>query len=362
MRMKTMLLLSVLLLSLAAMVGAQDSVPCGGLSGDDCTLFTDAQVNAAAVDSATFTFELVVNAETDGEAQEFTISGDGAFSGAQAISAVESDGAALSEAAEGFVGALGDFDAELNVTISLPEEVAAMSGAASASEVALELRLVDGVGYINFDTLAEVSADAGMDLAEEGFVGWGGLDFVDLFAELEDQGMLDFSALDEMNNTGATTAMFDPTTFGEYVTVTRDADTSVDGANAAVFTVEIDLAGALNDDAIREAIIASSDDAEEAEEQLDQAAEAAADGDFTFVLTYTVGTDDRQLYAFNANISGDASATSEDGGPFNLQWNVTFSDINSAPAIEAPADAQVAPTEDVLQFFMGMMGGMGGMR
>ncbi len=153
-RLLALCMLFVLIAAMVPGVMAQDTTICGNLSADDCTALTTAFTNTGAAGSGAFTLASTIDIQSDdpSQAAKIDINADGKFSGVKPMSmtdvtAMSADPAAALEAA---TAGIKGFSGELNLTIGLPAEAAAMTG---GEPLTLNLILVDGVGYIDFSKL-----------------------------------------------------------------------------------------------------------------------------------------------------------------------------------------------------------------
>ncbi len=244
---------------------------------------------------------------------------------------------------------LGAFDGDLNLTLTLPEELVAQAGI-PASVIPLELRLVDGIGYINFDTLDPIAGGA---LSQQGLEGWGGINFVDLITQLVAENP---DMLDQLNMASAGTGMTDMDMdqlegLAEYVSISRSDD--VDGQ--AVFVTDIDFGGLVSDPAFQDVL----------SEQMAASGQAMSDSELQQALgilqvvgqqtilsaTQTIDTSTGYLTSAEFNISVDLTSLLAAGGQsvngeafLSVVGTIEYSDIN-ATTVEAPADANIAPSE-----------------
>jgi hypothetical protein len=359
--MRKFVLLLLLALALSVLVPAsfaQDAPEtfCGDLSAEDCDLLT--QASEAEVNSGTANFNLQIDLQNIPDVPNLTISlaGDAAYNvDAAALESLSMDEATEMTAEESLVAlttALSAFDGELNLTLTLPEELAAEAGIPSSS-IPLELALVDGIGYINFDTLDPLTG--GM-LAQQGLEGWGGINFIDLITQLvaENPEMLD--QLD-MASAGAGMTDMDMSQLEgleQYVSVSRSAD--VDGQ--AVFVTDIDFGGFVSDPAFQDLIAESMESSGQAmsDAELQQALGILQVLGQQSSLSVTQSIDPATGFTtggeFNLNMDLTsllaASGETVDGEAFlSIVGTIDYSGLNDT-TVTAPADANIAPTEMLL--------------
>ncbi len=253
---KFVLVLLVLMMSMLANgVMAQDSaVFCGNLSAEDCAILEASSAAMATLSSASFDFSLnVAIAGTDGtESQSiaFTVTGDGAYSGDPAmmnsVSTIDPNDTAAVMAAAG--EALAALNAELNLSLILPAELATEMAPGFPNQIDLQLSLVDGVGYINFDTLAPLLQGAmPMELS-----GWGGLDLIDTLTQMGPMlGGMTMPTPDETESMEMSEE--DMQALMESMTMERVAD--MDGQ--AVFVMNFDIAALMTNPIVRDSMMTS---------------------------------------------------------------------------------------------------------
>jgi hypothetical protein len=392
MRSRLTILTLLLLLCTGLTASAQGMTQfCDNLPQEDCDILTQSQSAMMTLESATFDFnaQFVVGGEQ--ETQTLGLTGTGAFSGAGMMGmAMMNDPAMMSDPAamlNAFAGALGNFDAELNLQVMLPDE------AMNMESLDLQLRLVDGIGYINFDALRASMGESGAQMGGTELTGWGGLNLVEVFTRLNEQGMLQ-GMQGQMQTTPPDMEAY-MALVQNYVTVERLPD--VEGA--AVFQTTMDLAGLYADPAFWETMGMSEAGSDPQMAQMGNLFEGAS-----FVSTTTIGLEDYYIRAVTMNMvwnmptvtgttapdtgmmpttdAGGTPSAMTEGTPeaapgvggaapdgsmvpntLNVSFTMTFDNFNSAPAITAPENATIAETDQVLGMLMGggAMGGSSGM-
>lgn len=379
MRKIVLVLVALLLVSGAAL--AQEATPeshtfCGDLSEADCTLLTQSEAAMKTLESAAFDLQADVTISGIEEMNTpvaFTITGNGAYH--HTNPGMMADMAAMqgmmqnpTEMITWIVDALRSFSGELSLTLTLPQELVAQAEDVPES-ITLELRMVDGIGYINFDTLAAAFGDMTDQMQ---LSGWGGLDIASLLEAAVEQHPEMFN---QMNMSGMDMSMYqqfsDMSTFGQYVTIERTDDGSGD---TATFVTTVDMAGLMSDPAIMDLIREQMDAQGQtfSEEEMQQGLAAAqalyANSTVTSTTTIEVSTGYVTTSSFSAtfDMSGMMSmmATEEAGmssAPvFTMNASINYSQFNDAPEITAPEDANMLPYESLLGMMNpnGMPGGM----
>jgi hypothetical protein len=356
MRKLVVLILLTLMLSVFAPVMAQETpVFCGDLAAEDCTILEQSAAAQTGLSSAAADIDIQIDVENipNTPTINITLNGTAAYEANMAAFEALASAEALEgeEALSALVTALGGFDGELDLTLTLPQDIATGFGL-PANEVNLQLALVSGVGYINFDTLDSL---VGGMLSAQGLTGWGGLNFIDLINEAVAQ---DPTVLEQFN-LGASAAALDPNTLAlaegleQYITIERGAD--VDGA--AAFTTTFDFGGAVNDPAFQEllqTIIESSGQAMSDQEfqQTIGVLQLVGD-DVTLVSTQYIDTTTGFVQGAELNFSLDlttllaASGQTVDGDSIiSFVATIDYSGQNET-VVEAPAGATIATMEDL---------------
>jgi hypothetical protein len=261
-----------------------------------------------------------------------------------------------------FASALGNVDAELNLQLSLLNETAPMQS------LNLELRLVAGIGYVNFDALRQSVDEETMSMGGTELAGWGGLNLVELFATLTDQGML-----------GQGQMQSPPPDMDAYLALVENyviVERLTDDDGAAVFQTTVDIARLYAEPAFWETMGMGEMGADNQMQQMGQLFEGAS-----LVSTATIGLDDYYIRAITMNLTwnmpsmantqagtsatampeGTAESTEAESsataggsmGTLQLAFTMNFDDFNGAPEIAAPENATIVETEDMLNLLFG---------
>jgi hypothetical protein len=347
---------SVLILAMLLLGGtvfAQD--PCAGLAEADCAILTASSEAMEGVTSASFNFTLNIQAE----GESLTISGDGAFdvSGLMGVDASAFEGTDLTAIFDALGAVVQGFSGDLSISISAPASV-------GMPPIALELLLVDGVGYLNFGGVAVLLGGpetlTALGLPTE----WAGLDLVDTveqvvalagpqLGELEEQLGDQMGSMDEMD-------MSQFETFAQYITFTRLDDEG----STAVFSGTIDLGGIFTDPAflplLEAQLAAQGTEMSEAEMAEVLNVLPALANAFELSLTQRINQSNYLLTSADFVFAADGAALAALGGgdvsDVTVSGSITLADHNAAPAIAAPAGAPVATFMQLL----GLLGSLGG--
>ncbi|MBK8135987.1 MAG: hypothetical protein IPK52_09120 [Chloroflexi bacterium] len=337
--MRKLLVCMLMVLALVAFSGvamAQDPV-CGSLSASDCEILTQSAAAQAGLTSATFTFTLDINAG----GQAVPLTGDGSYAVDPAVIAAF-DPAAMTNMTDptAMLGILGDlikgFDGELNV---------------NAMGMPINLLLVDGVGFINFEPFAPFLAGAPVEIP----AGWAGLDLVgalDMLAPM--LGSMEMPDVQTQVDPNAQAAIMEAVV--KYVTISRAADEN----GQAVFVTSVDFGALFQDEAFLGFVMAQAMPGQElTEEMMAQVGPMlqGLGGGFTFSATQKVdlSTFFATSIGFEFNLNGAAlsAVAGETVQDVSVAGAFNFADFNAAPALSAPAGAPVATIMDL----MGLMGG-----
>lgn len=365
-RIATLLVILALLLAGGATLAQEPVVFCGDLSEADCALVTQAANATASLQSGSVNFSLNLNMTNIPDAPaslSISVTGDGTASGMgsfKSLADVAPD-ADLAVVVPQLLDALEAFNGDLNLNITIPAELAE----GGPNSIDLNLVWVNGTGYINFDALQPVTNDPSL-------TGWGGLEIIALVRaaleqepELLDQlGAMSAMSGADMMGGGFDPAMIerfsDPEVAGQYMSIARVADEN----GLAVFETTLDFGALYSDPAFQELIqqqmesqMATSGaemSAEEAEMALGMMNQMFENATFTIRETIDPAT------GFTNSVSGnivfdmttmlESAGESTDAGPvvFSMDFNVAFSEQDSAALVTAPAGAALFPYQMLL--------------
>ncbi|MCC6615519.1 MAG: hypothetical protein IT320_18745 [Anaerolineae bacterium] len=361
--MRRYLLLALLLIFVLLSSGlalAQDDmqgVYCGALSEQDCDLLMrnkDFALSSAHID---FSFNMDLTAENE----SFSLSGtgSGAFVGAPALTTSLQDmqpAITTLQQIELAVNVMRDLDAEMTLSITVPESMAELP--ADVDSIDLEVKLVDGIGYVNLDTLAPLMGSAGENTQMQG---WAGLDIVGLLDALMEEHPELFESM------GSSTQTLDPELIMQFQNPERIKDyvdiqrTSADGAPVAVFETTVDMAALVDDPAFTELMLQAMEAQVESQPGLTEAErqQAVEIGlgvvkHMTVSATQAIDAETAATVSMDVNVSFDNSEQpSDDFGVMmmDVNFNLAYDDVNAVESIEAPEDATVLPVETLLQMW-----------
>lgn len=380
--MRKIALLAILALCcLSGAAFAQDAMPtfCGTLSEADCAIVTNSQEAMNSLDSVSFDMAFNVHASNIPDMDEpvsFSLTGNGSVTGMAAVSGAADMTAFEANPGETLAKLLSDFDADLTFVLSLPEAMTAEMGSNFPSDITLQVRMVDGVGYLNLDPLQPL-------INEPSAKGWYGLDIANMLKTVMEQmpDMLD--QLSQMSGASSMNYMEDfsnPEMLAQFVSITRTDNGSGD---VATFETTVDLGALMSSpefqDLMKQQMQAQFEmqgqTVTEDELEMGMAMSTQMMQGMVVTVTEEIGLTDNYLHSVHGSLTFDLasmmaamgesmggssdSASTEEAPVFNIDFSLNYSDFNSAAAITAPEGAVVIPYQMLLQGMMGEMGGSG---
>ncbi len=387
------IVLAFLLVFSAVPVFAQDlPAPfCGDLSEDDCAILTSSQDAMLAVGSGVYNSEIdFMVAGIPGlpvEEVSFNLLQDATYALDPALTAqlIEMQSMAPEEMTENMeamfdllleVYATMAYDGQMQLT--LPEDMAALLSAQAGMEIPeeinLQVRIVDGYGYINLDDLAVFAP------GQEGLEGWAGIDILSVMemglqesmqqAETNPASMASFG-IGNFFNSEEGRAMIEP-----FISIERLEDIAIDGQDVAVFDNTFNVSSFVASPLFRDLIISqlpTINQLAETELTEEEATEALTMLSFVgpmlfagldFHTSQAIGLEDFYTYqsdfVFNWDLSSlvaVARMVDSDGAMglstlmgdvepiINFEISTMASDHNNTEEITAPEGAQIIPLE-----------------
>jgi hypothetical protein len=373
--MRKMIVLSLLLLLfVSGITQAQEmQVPCGTLAEADCQLLRDSQTAGLGLTSYNFQLQADLTLENIPDSPSplvISLAGDGSVAGDwSAMASMQADMmASMSDPAayaEMLQNTLGQIGLDLNLVLTLPEEIVAQAGGQIPAAIPLELRLVEGSAYLNLDPLREA---LGPEMSQQMPPGWMGIDFVGFLSAMVAQqaasgDMMGMEASAEMQ-TEMMAAMTDPEFLNQFMTIERVEDmTAPDGSQAAVFQTSLDFGALMSSpevqDMITQSMAESGEDVDAAEMQMAMGMMTQMMEGLNFTVVQTIGVDDKFARSMEITFHWDMSALGEmmaaqgdtsmgDTPPvIDLHMLITYSDFNAADPIVAPDNATLIPLESM---------------
>lgn len=394
-----MVVLLVFLLLCSAVPAFAQDLPkpfCGNLSEADCDILVSAQKASLEVGSGTYNAE--VNFKLAGvpglpvKEVSFNLTTDASYAldpkltaelAAMQMMSAEEMTKNMEKMVDLLLNVYGSlsYDGEINLT--LPKDIAALlsaqAGTTIPEEIRLQIRVVDGYGYLNLEDLVPFAPPEQASQLK----GWAGIDLLTLMKtglqEGMKQGAMDSAQMGSMAGFSVGSflsseegrAMIEP-----YLIVTRERDDTVGDQDVAVFTNKVDVGKFVGSPLFRDLVISQLDNINRAADtQLtkDQVTESLTMLTFVgpmlftgldFHTTQAIGLEDFYTYrsdvVFNWDLSslvGVAKMVDSDGkmglstmmgdvAPVvNLEITTDTADHNNAPEITAPENAQIIPLE-----------------
>jgi hypothetical protein len=255
-------------------------------------------------------------------------------------------------------GVSGDF----TISVSLPPDLVAMAGpdAGIPATLTFDLRMVDGVIYINLDKIAAAMPDADVP------PGWMGVDLSSLLSPAGDMSgsMGSSSTLDQEAMSTYMESLMDPETMTQFLTVERIADDEIMGQTVAVFETSFDLAAFIQSDVYQNflnaqmAAVGGDDFSSQDQAEIDQAMSMVTDAmqGLTFKQTTAIGLDDHYLHRNTMHFDWDMSdflnmvEPDSDASEAVITFDMTmdWSDFNGDVSVAVPEDAMLIPLGGML--------------
>lgn len=340
---------------------------CGALSQSDCDLidranqqFNDLQSAAFKLDFAlAFTFE-------EGfffEPIEIRLILDGAYARVEPTTTTGND------ALQGFERGLDAVNSDVSVLVELPEIFGELLLPDMDNLLTLDLRLVDGIGYANFDKVLAGLNTSDIDM------GWYGVDILD-FAEraLENPDIFGLNPADFLMPV-PTEDLSTGGSLNDISEVRRLRDIEQNGQTMAVFENILDYAQLFGDSAARDDFadilfetMQSQVGTLYTDEELRQATEnyLLVLDTIDMQLNRVIGLDDGHLHTieffltFNPSEAPESAFSEPDPYGLALLQNINYSismtlnmsQFDAAATTSAPEDATILPFEDFLPLLL----------
>lgn len=346
----------VALLVLVGPIHAQDApyTFCGDLSETDCAILRESAAAMLALESATFDMEAdltvtnVPNVPFDSLA--FHLTGEGSF-GADMTLMLElqrMDIAALEKMS--FFTLMADWlrsvAADVTLTLDMPAELIellAEEEQAIPEQLSLDLRMVDGVAYLNLEDVANAAPEGGVP------PGWVGLDLAEFYGAILPamlEGMTEFNMIPMM------TALMQPENMAKFTSIERLPDAEMAGQTMAVFETRINYAAMLDIPEFQDMLLPMLEEEADAEAAMD-ALRAMYEG-ITLVTTQSIGLEDLLVHHTEMTMEWDLASVAEAIGEeqaapqFAFHLVVTQEAFNAAPEVVAPEGAFMLPLQQMI--------------
>ncbi len=389
---KIVLIAVLLLLCISGAALAQEATPaatpmfnfCGTLSDADCAILQKAQTSMMSLDSASYALDLnatVTNVPNMTEPVKFSMTANGSFSG---MSKIKPDMALIqSNPGQYIANVLDNLDADLTLTLNLPPEATAQDPTIPSS-ITFQGRLVDGVAYVNTDTLKALMGSSASSVK-----GWYGLDLAN-FLKAAMQQMPDmFNMMNMGMNSSASTDMMqqyeqvftNPDLLNRFLKIERTDNGST---NVATFQFTVDLGALMSSPQFQDLMRQQMQSQMQmqgttmSQQDMDQAMAMSSQmlKGMSIVINEEVGTDDGYLHSVSGTFAfdtagmmasmssmsgtaGSTAATPEAEPNINVDFSLKYSNFNSAPTISAPPNAVVIPYQSILSSMSSELGTMG---
>ncbi len=385
---KIVLIAALLLFCISGAALAQEATPaatpmfnfCGTLSEADCAILQKAQDSVKSLDSESYALDLnatVTNVPDMTEPIKFSMTANGSFSGA---SSIKSDMTLMqSDPGQYLVNALDNLDADLTLTINLPPEATAADPTIPSS-ITFQGRLVDGVGYVNTDTLKTLMGSSASSIK-----GWYGLDLANFLKAAMQQMPQMFNMMNMSSTNPAMMQQYEqmftnPDMLNRFLKIERTDDGST---NVATFQMTIDLGALMGSpqfqDLMRQQMQAQMQmqGTTMSQQEMDQAMAMTSQmlKGMSIVLNEEIGTDDGYLHSVSGTFAFDtagmmtsinsmsgttgSAATPEAEPNINVDFTIKYSNFNDAPTISAPPNPVVIPYQTLLSGMSSELGTMG---
>lgn len=345
------LLTLVLLIVPLASVNAQNLNEgidyCEILQSDDCQILVNSAETMSTVSSAAFDMSMSYDIAIDDDSlgmddMSFGIAGNGMIALDTALfnqlgDLMVSDPAIYMQQLPTLMdGVFAGIDGEAYLVITLPDMFGAMAG---TTEIPLNLLMKDGVYAVDVASLEEAVGQPSSGMA------WAGIDLNGAFESL--MGDFDMSELyDEDTMNALTQPNMEALT--EAISITRLADSEVNGQAVAVFETTFDYGAFLTSDEMMESINSMYNDMGMSPAEAEAA--LAMLNEIQVVINQYIGLDDSYNYrtevsmdfAIDGQMMGDASMGSMGLG---FDMAIDLSNFNAPVDIQIPEDAMIVPFE-----------------
>jgi hypothetical protein len=331
----------------------EDSIYCGDLSEPDCKILSESAVAMQALESTTFSLEADISVKNipdmPFEELNFNLSGAGSLA-ADVTSFIDLQ-------AEDFIGdstamfpivadMLRDTAADMTFTLELPQElkeILADQDQVLPDNISLDMRMVDGVAYVNLADIATAAPKANL------LPGWVGVDLAEFYDTMLPQMLEEMPTTATFDIVPVMTSLMKPENLGQFVNIKRLPDSEIDGQTMAVLETSLDYVAMLEIPEFQEALLATTGE-QEANEVLG-IIRAMYEG-LTLVIMQNIGLEDKLIHSTEVqmewNLSAFAEMTGQESAPL-FAFNVMLIEesFNDAPEVVAPEEATLLPIQQL---------------
>jgi hypothetical protein len=331
----------------------EDSIYCGDLSEPDCKILSESAIAMQALESTTFSLEAEIRvkniADMPFEELNFNLSGAGSLA-ADVPSVIDLQaGDLLGDNTVMFpivADMLRDTAADMTFTLELPQElkrVLAGQDQALPENISLDMRMVDGVAYVNLADIAAAAPKANIP------PGWVGIELAEFYDTMLPQMLEDMPITATFDIVPMMTSLMKPENLGQFVNIKRLPDSEIDGEMMAVLETSLDYVAMLEIPEFQDALLATTGELE-ANEVLGSI-RAMYEG-LTLVIIQNIGLEDKLIHSTEVQMEWDLSAfaevTGQESAPL-FAFNVMLIEesFNDAPEVVAPEEAMLLPIQQL---------------
>ncbi len=356
---KLTLIVLLLLFSVSGAASAQQALPvfCGTLSAADCAILTQSQTAMASLDSSSFELQVDVSVTDIPDMSQpltFSMTGSGAYAGLGTLSSTllentDDPGALLS-------GLLSELQFDGTITLNLSPEIARMANIPAS--ITVQERLVDGIGYLNLDTLRSLMGNNAQ------LRGWYGLDLAGLLSaamtempEMFNGSLGDMSAMQDYQQ-----GLMNPDFYNRFMSIERTDDGSGD---TATFAMDVNMSAMMTSPEFSDLMQMQMQMQGQtlSEEEMGQAMALVSQmfKGISITIDEEIGLSDGYIRRVSGNFSFDTTgmmraidsmskgkSTASAAPKITVDFSYSYSDFNDAPAITAPEDATIIPYQSLL--------------
>lgn len=324
---------------------------CEIMDSADCQILVDSAVAMSTVSSLAFDMSMNYDMTMEGDSAagfdnlNFGFAGNGlialdveAFSNIQTLAMTDPEGY-LAQMPTLMDDMFTGIDGEAYFVLTLPDMFGQMIG---TTEIPLNLLMKDGQYLVDVKSLADAVGEDANGLE------WAGIDMNGAFASmLGDFDMSSFFPTDQFN-------AMDMSALGEAMTITRLADSEVNGVSVYVFETVLDYGAMLETMGMGEML--NSMYLEMGMSPAEIEASLSMLSGIEVIVNQYVGMDD--LYTHRSEVTLDFAMDGEmmgepglDSVSIGFDMTMTMSDFNSPVDIELPTDAMIMPFTSMMAGF-----------